>query len=78
MPETAKGQAPDTWTPQEGDIVIDLSRGSTAEFWGTDRGHHWLRPLGGGREWQSDHIRPATQPEVIQARLSFQNARSSR
>lgn len=38
----------------------------------------WLRPLGGGREWDAapERVEPMSAAEVLSARLALANARS--
>ncbi|MFD1828813.1 hypothetical protein ACFSJS_03915 [Streptomyces desertarenae] len=41
-------------------------------------GRVWLRPLGGGREWDAEphEVEPLTRREQLSARLAAANARS--
>ncbi|MFC5723834.1 hypothetical protein ACFP1Z_27075 [Streptomyces gamaensis] len=42
-------------------------------------GHYFLRPLGGGREWEArpEDLAPLTPQEALRAKLTAVNARST-
>ncbi|WP_371497895.1 hypothetical protein OG871_18255 [Kitasatospora sp. NBC_00374] len=42
------------WQPAVGEPVVDLASGRVGEFRGEADGRWWLRPRGGGREWDAD------------------------
>ncbi|MER8185722.1 hypothetical protein [Kitasatospora sp. NPDC094015] len=42
------------WLPGVGERVVDLGTGAAGEFRGAADGRWWLRPRGGGREWDAD------------------------
>ncbi|MER8185533.1 hypothetical protein [Kitasatospora sp. NPDC094015] len=52
------------WLPALGEPVVDLASGRTGEFRGEAGGRWWLRPRGGGVEWDADPrlVRSAVAP----------------
>ncbi len=66
--------------PAVGTALVDSARGRVGEFRGASvgRGRYALRPIGGGLEWDVsvEHTRPATQEEIMSARVDIENARS--
>ncbi|MFI5877513.1 hypothetical protein ACIBAH_34785 [Streptomyces sp. NPDC051445] len=63
MPEAPEKVMSDEWAPDLHEIVMDTESGKPGTFAGTFLSGIWLRPVGGGREWRTEHIRPATQDE---------------
>ncbi|SFJ82979.1 hypothetical protein [Streptomyces pini] len=63
-----------------GSVARDLRDGRVGDVMDVRPGRVWLRPLGGGREWDAkpDDIRPLTAHEQLRARLAAANARSRR
>jgi hypothetical protein len=68
MPDTA--QLPAVNAP-----VFDTVTNVVATFQEMRSGRYWLRPLGGGREWERnpEYVRQPTQDELIMARLRLRN-----
>ncbi|WP_410537896.1 hypothetical protein [Streptomyces sp. KL2] len=63
-----------------GSVARDLRDGRIGDVMDVHPGRVWLRPLGGGREWDAkpDDVRPLTAHEQLSARLAAANARSRR
>ncbi|HZG02172.1 MAG TPA: hypothetical protein VE546_01125 [Streptomyces sp.] len=63
-----------------GSVVRDLRDGRVGDVMDIHPGRVWLRPLGGGREWDAapDEVQPLTPREQLSARLAAANARSRR
>jgi hypothetical protein len=61
-----------------GSVARDLRDGRVGDVMDVHPGRIWLRPLGGGREWDArpDDVRPLTAREQLSARLAAANARS--
>lgn len=51
--------------PAVGTVVLDTARQVFAEFRGVVDGNFYLRPIGGGREWEvsPEFVKPATAAE---------------
>lgn len=64
--------------PAVGDVMVDEARERIGEFRGAVGGKFWLRPIGGGREWEAspDVCRGATDEEKLRERVSAANERS--
>ena len=64
--------------PTVGTVMVDEARNKVGEFRGDVAGKFWLRPVGGGREWEAspDFVREATDEERLKVRLSAVNERS--
>lgn len=62
-----------------GTPLLDMVRGLVGEYRGVQHGRVRLRPVGGGREWtvSPERVRPATDAEVLSARVARTNARST-
>ncbi|MFD9484269.1 hypothetical protein [Streptomyces sp. NPDC059991] len=68
------------YEPEPGAVVRD-AQGRVGRFVGRDYwGHHILRPLRGGREWDAGtgELRPAAQSDVLSEAVREANARSQR
>lgn len=67
-------------TPEIESLVVDTRSSRLAVV--KDVRHHrlYLRPPGGGREWEAmpQHVRPADEQEKLRARVAAENADSSR
>ncbi|MFF5371314.1 hypothetical protein [Streptomyces sp. NPDC013187] len=69
------GGARDHYVPSFEEIVKDTGSGKVGVYRGTWAGSAWLRPVGGGREWEVEatNIRQATQEERMKAQLDARN-----
>ncbi|MFJ4768515.1 hypothetical protein ACIP88_05265 [Streptomyces uncialis] len=65
--------------PTRGDVVVDTARRRMGQVMAELHGRIHLRPLGGGREWtvDPDHVRQATEAEILAAKVAAANARST-
>ncbi|WP_031508080.1 hypothetical protein [Streptomyces megasporus] len=63
-----------------GSMARDVRDGRVGDVMDVHPGRVWLRPLGGGREWDArpEEVRPLTPREQLSARLAAANARSRR
>lgn len=61
--------------PAKGDVLYDEIRKTVGEFQDKEARYYLLRPIGGGREWTAlpDVLRPATQAELLSARVKAAN-----
>lgn len=64
--------------PAVGAAMMDTARNRVGEFQEELRGRYFLRPVGGGREWEvsPEHTRAATDAELLSARVGVENTRS--
>ncbi|MTE19737.1 hypothetical protein F0L17_11495 [Streptomyces sp. TRM43335] len=64
--------------PTVGAVARDLRDGRVGEVMDVLPGRIWLRPLGGGREWDAEprQVESLTPREQLSARLAAANARS--
>jgi hypothetical protein len=78
-PEPTNSPTPTTVPPRPGALLFDTETDTVGELQDTQRGLHYLRPIGGGREWTAtpDAVRPATDAERITAGVRAANARST-
>ncbi|MFJ4769865.1 hypothetical protein ACIP88_12205 [Streptomyces uncialis] len=62
-----------------GTLVIDTAGRRIGRFEDSLGSRCFLRPLGGGREWtvDPDHVRQATEAEILAAKVAAANARST-
>ncbi|MBT2385677.1 hypothetical protein J7E86_19290 [Streptomyces sp. ISL-11] len=62
-------------TPAVGTFVLDTRRDKVGEVMGHDGPYLQLRPPAGGREWDAEpgSVRPATQAELLSARVQAAN-----
>lgn len=65
-------------TPKPGALVVDTTRDRVGTVMALQYGRLYLRPVGGGREWEviPDKVRLATREEELHAKLKDVNARS--
>lgn len=63
-----------------GSMARDVRDGRVGDVMDVHPGRVWLRPLGGGREWDArpEEVQPLTPREQLSARLAAANARSRR
>lgn len=61
--------------PDVGTLMMDTAREVVGEFQGDVRGRLYLRPIGGGREWEvsPEYVREATDEERMRARVAHEN-----
>ena len=61
-----------------GEIVTDTDTGRTGEYRGTWHGRRFIRPIGGGQEWDAPErmVRPATPDEAMSAKVEAANRQS--
>lgn len=64
--------------PVVGEAVHDTARDRVGRVMGHEGPYLQVRPLGGGREWDTDphHVRRLSQDELLSALLAEANARS--
>jgi hypothetical protein len=64
--------------PATGTFLVDTARNVVGEFQEELRGRYYLRPIGGGREWEvsPEYTRRATDAERMQAAVRDRNDRS--
>jgi len=64
---------------ETGAVVYDSASGNVGEYRGTAGPYALLRPVGGGREWETrpESLRPATPGERLGAGVRAANSRSS-
>ncbi|MFP8905436.1 hypothetical protein [Streptomyces atacamensis] len=69
-----------TETPYKGDLVRDVRRDRTGVVMDRIGGCYWLRPAGGGKEWQAktEDLKPVTRIDHLSARVAEANGRSRR
>ncbi|MEV7779299.1 hypothetical protein [Kitasatospora sp. NPDC088351] len=53
------------YRPRAGELVLDGRTGRTGIYMDTIGGEHYLRPLGGGREWTTRPDRVGPAPEAV-------------
>ncbi len=75
MPETT----PQNVTPGIREPAIDTRRKRVGEVMDKAGSTCWIRPLGGGREWEASlkDVRPPTQDELLSAKVALTNHRST-
>jgi hypothetical protein len=63
---------------EPGQFVRDIAQDRTGVLMAFHGGRAFLRPLGGGQEWEvlREDVRPLTPREELSARLAVANARS--
>ena len=63
---------------EEGQVVRDIALDRVGEVMDVYEGQVFLRPLGGGREWEAapGNVRRLTARQELSARLAATNARS--
>jgi hypothetical protein len=64
--------------PATGTVLVDTARNAVGVFQVELRGRYLLRPIGGGREWETspEYTRRATDAERMQAAVRLKNDRS--
>lgn len=67
-----------SWRPALHETVWDAAAKKVGEVMEASGPNYYLRPLGGGLEWVAVHIRPATQSELLSARVAAENKRARR
>ncbi|MFI0528561.1 hypothetical protein ACH3XX_00755 [Streptomyces scabiei] len=67
-----------SYKPSVGDVVEDTDRKRVGKLMSIEGDNAWLRPLGGGREWDArpERLRPATPAQALSANVAAANARS--
>ncbi|MEU5158811.1 hypothetical protein AB0G74_04265 [Streptomyces sp. NPDC020875] len=71
--------APD-WRPEIGGNARDTARNKVGRVMDRTRGRYWLRPLGGGIEWDVPvtDLRPVTTAELLADAVAEANKRSGK
>lgn len=66
------------YLPRPRELVTDTATGRVGEFQAVLENVYWMRPIGGGIEYTADPrtVRPATQEEVLTAKVALANRRS--
>jgi hypothetical protein len=79
MPDTAEPHRLET-RPRAGDTVRDSATGLIGVFMALEDGKAFLRPLGGGREWETgpEHLEPLTVEEELSAKVQAANRQTRR
>lgn len=64
--------------PAVGTVMVDTVRDRVGEFQGESRGRFYLRPVGGGIEWDvsPEYVREPTQGERLSAGVAAVNDRA--
>jgi hypothetical protein len=64
--------------PAAGTVLVDTARNVVGEFQQEVRGRYYLRPIGGGREWEvsPEFTRKATDAERMHAAVRVRNDQS--
>ncbi|MEU3598914.1 hypothetical protein ABZ714_16280 [Streptomyces sp. NPDC006798] len=68
------------WTPQIGGNARDATRDKVGRVMDRTYGRYWLRPIGGGIEWDvpAADLRPVTTAELLAEAVAEANERSSK